>query len=249
MKLKILTYNIHKGFNTLGNLFVLRQIKQSLRQTGADILFLQEVVGKNLAHQNKVEHWPSEPQFEFLADSVWDHFSYGKNAVFESRNHGNAILSKYPLHLQENLNISNHQLEQRGLLHCQVILPKNGQPLHLFNTHIDLLAAGRKKQITKIRQRIQQETSPADPVLFCGDFNDWSMEIPKLLEPDLQLKEAHTILHGAPAKSFPAFWPFLRLDRVYYRHLHPLSCKSLSGPPWNQLSDHLPLLAEFTVDC
>ena len=30
------------------------------------------------------EDWPIEPQYEFLADSVWGDFAYGRNAVYES---------------------------------------------------------------------------------------------------------------------------------------------------------------------
>jgi endonuclease/exonuclease/phosphatase family metal-dependent hydrolase len=247
MRLRILTYNIHKGFNTFGNQFVLQEIKQSLRTTHADILFLQEVVGENQDHQTAIDSWPTEPQFEYLADSVWTHFSYGKNAIFPNRHHGNAILSKFPIEFSENLNISNHKLEQRGLLHCRVLLPELGSSLHLFNTHIDLLASGRKKQIAKIRDRIVSHSNLSEPLIFCGDFNDWTRDIPGWLEPDLHLREAHTVLHGGPAKSFPGFFPVLHLDRVYFRGINPISCQTLQGRPWNRLSDHLPLLAEFEL--
>lgn len=245
MKIKILTYNIHKGFNTFGNQFVLSQIKESLKETGADILFLQEVVGENSNHAKRVKNWPTQPQFEYLADTVWKHYSYGKNAVFPIRHHGNAILSKFPIVFEENLNISNNRLERRGLLHCVIDLPRPKKRIHLFNTHIDLLASGRKKQMIKIRSRIESHTQKDDLLIFTGDFNDWSHQITSQLEYSaLNLKEAHTVIHGSPAKTFPCFLPVLSLDRVYYRGLRPLSCEVL---PWNELSDHLPLLAEFEI--
>jgi len=243
MKIRILTYNIHKGFNTFGNQFVLSQIKESVQATAADILFLQEVVGENTEHAKNVKNWPTQPQFEFLADTVWKHFSYGKNAVFPVRHHGNAILSKFPISFEENLNISNNKLERRGLLHCVVDIKNGKRKIHLFNTHIDLLASGRKKQILKIRNRIESHTKKDDVLIFTGDFNDWSHKISPLLEDSLlNLKEAHTAIHGAPAKTFPCFLPVLSLDRVYYRGLRPLRCETL---PWTELSDHLSLLEEM----
>lgn len=247
MKIRVLSYNIHKGFNTLGNLFVLKKIRDSLRETQTDILFLQEVVGENTRHQEKIHDWPSQGQFEYLADSVWDHHSYGKNAIFSERHHGNAILSKFPIKSEYNLNISNHKLEQRGLLHCQVLVPEIKTTLHLFNTHIDLFSSGRKKQLKKISARIASEAGGLEPLIFCGDFNDWKVEAQQHLDSQLNLAEAHTSLHGKPAKTFPGFLPLLSLDRIYYRHLTPIRCQSLSGAPWNQLSDHLPLLAEFDL--
>lgn len=248
MKITVLTYNIHKGFNTFGTKLVLHGIRQSLRATQADILFLQEVVGENLAHSRKLKEWPTESQFEYLADEVWPHFSYGKNAVFSDRHHGNAILSKFPIEFEENINISNNRLEQRGLLHCKVLIPELKKSLHLLNTHIDLFAQGRKRQIKKINLRIQDFTSTSESLILAGDFNDWTQDVPDWISPDLELHEAHTALHGRPAKSFPCFLPTLQLDRLYYRGLKALSCQSLSNQPWSRLSDHLPLLAEFEIE-
>lgn len=247
MKIKVLSYNIHKGFNGLGTDFMLHHLRQALRETGADVLFLQEVVGENLKHKKNITNWPTQPQFEFLADSVWAHHSYGKNAVFSGRHHGNAILSQYPITETYNLNISNHKLEQRGLLHCQIQIPELGKTLELFNTHIDLLASGRQKQIGKITQYVQTSLKDHLPFLMAGDFNDWPQKLCSVLKTQLLAEETFRHLHGKPAKSFPHFFPFLSLDRIYFRGVLPLKAEVLTSPPWSQLSDHLPLLAEFEL--
>lgn len=248
MRLKILTYNIHKGFNTLGSKFVLHEIKNSLIKTKADILFLQEVVGENIIYAKNLKHWPKQSQFEFLADTVWTNYSYGKNAVFPERHHGNAVLSKYPISFQENLNISSNRLEQRGLLHCQIDIVPLKKKIHLFNTHIDLMSSGRRTQIQKIRNRILTHTHSHEPLIFAGDFNDWGYEVTDMLQDEhLHLDEAHLSLHGMHAKTFPAFFPFLSLDRTYFRGFKPVSSEVLYGRPWSQLSDHLPMLVEFEI--
>lgn len=247
MKIRVLTYNIHKGFNSFGNQFILKEIKKSLLETKADLLLLQEVVGENLEHAENIEEWPDQPQFEFLADTVWHHYSYGKNAIFPNRHHGNALLSKFPVVFDENLNISNNSFEKRGLLHCTIEIPKVKKQIHVFNTHIDLLSSGRRKQIQKIKDRILSHTKLNDTIILTGDFNDWAEEATTILEDAIGLNEAHTVIHGLPAKTFPSFMPFLALDRIYFRGLKAVACQRLERRPWNKLSDHIPLLADFEI--
>jgi endonuclease/exonuclease/phosphatase family metal-dependent hydrolase len=247
MRLKVLSYNIHKGFNTLGTEFMLHGLKDAIRETGAHVLFLQEVVGENHTLKDKHSNWPTQPQFEFLADSVWQHYSYGKNAVFSGRHHGNAILSQFPIATNYNLNISNNRWEQRGLLHCQIQFPDSGKSLELFNTHIDLLAHSRKKQLKKISHYIQQVTTATMPLLFAGDFNDWTHELTPIIAEDLKVQDTFMHLYQKPARSFPHFFPILPLDRIYFRGVQPVSAQVLRTQPWSHLSDHLPLLAEFEI--
>ncbi len=247
MKIRIISYNIHKGFDTLGVSFALHQIKKALISTKADILLLQEVVGENHNHKKNISNWPTESQFEFLADSVWPHHSYGKNAVYPQRHHGNAILSRFPITFSENINISTNKMEQRGLLHCIVQIPEIKNQLHLFNVHLDLFAKGRKIQLEKIVERAQKKVPENESFILAGDFNDWSQELSPHFYDYLGVFEAHHKIHGHHAKSFPSFFPFLSLDRVYCRHLEVHHTETLKEKPWSQISDHLPLLVELDL--
>ena len=61
MKLKVLSYNIHKGFG-LGNLsFTLPNIRGAIASLSPDIVFLQEVIGQHDKHAKRVELWPDLP--------------------------------------------------------------------------------------------------------------------------------------------------------------------------------------------
>ena len=52
--IKILTYNIHKGFS-MGNFrFILHEIKDALRHIDADVVFLQEVHGERRITKNRL---------------------------------------------------------------------------------------------------------------------------------------------------------------------------------------------------
>ena len=110
--LQVLSYNIHKGFSSGNRNFVLHQIREAIRTVRADLVFLQEVLGEHREHQRKYSaHWERDSQFEFLADEVWPHFAYGKNAIYTSGHHGNAILSRYPFTFFENIDISTNRME------------------------------------------------------------------------------------------------------------------------------------------
>ncbi|MGZ3709925.1 MAG: endonuclease/exonuclease/phosphatase family protein, partial [Bdellovibrionota bacterium] len=64
-------------------------MRDALRAERADLVFLQEVLGEHEIHSRTVQGWPAGPQFEFLADELWPHFAYGKNAAYSAGHHGN----------------------------------------------------------------------------------------------------------------------------------------------------------------
>lgn len=248
MTLKVITYNIHKGFNTSGLKFTLHQIKKAIRETGADLCLLQEVVGENQKYQKSVLEWPTQAQFEFLADTAWPHYAYGKNAVFSFRHHGNALLSRFPIIKYENINISLNKLEQRGLLHCEVMLPELKKSLHVFNVHLNLREGHRKLQLQKVVERARSHVPPGAAFLMGGDFNDWTASLHPLVAEHLGMYESHHAVHKQPARSYPSFMPSLPLDRLYFRDLRIVHSRVLTQTPWAALSDHLPLFAEFEIE-
>lgn len=50
-----------------------------------------------------------------------------------------------------------------------------------------------------------------------------------------------------PPRTFPAIFPWLRLDRIYQRGFSVRQASVLYGRPWTRLSDHAPLLAELEL--
>lgn len=243
MKIRILSYNIHKGFTITNQAFILEQIRDALRELNADILFLQEVLGTH--DEVPIEGWTSSAQFEFLADSVWSHYSYGKNAVYQEGHHGNAILSKFPIKSWSNHRISTNRLEHRGLLKCHVEVPGLGKDLVLANTHLDLTQAGRDKQADMLIRHMLEEGD--QPWVLVGDFNDWNKKVSPVIERQLSSKEVFRHLHGDYPKTFPSFMPMLSLDRVFVHKITPVKAEALNGKRWRKLSDHLPLLVEIEV--
>ena len=233
----------------MGNLrFVLHDIKDSLRQVDADVVFLQEIHGERAISKQRFDDWPNNRQFEFLADEVWHHHAYGKNAIYKSGHHGNAILSKYPFIRWENIDVSTMRTASRSLLHGTIQIPEHGKVIHIICVHLGLFEHERQNQLATLVGRIQSHVPDDEPLIIAGDFNDWRSRAERQLHDDLGVKEAYKCTRGAHARTFPAWFPLLSMDRIYFRGIEVKDCHRLHGQPWNRLSDHTPLLAEFSID-
>lgn len=241
-KIRLLSYNIHKGFTPRNTDFILNQIRDAIREVNADIVCLQEVIGEHSQHQNNHEGWHPGGQFEFLADSIWPHYAYGKNAIYQHGHHGNAILSQYPFSQWQNIDITRWKFSQRGILHGRI-----GEHLHILCTHFGFLPFEQRYQLQCLKKYVD-DNIPADTALIiAGDFNDWHQQIHRTLIRDLKLSEVSCSDGGRPSATFPATWPCLPMDRIYFRNLTLHSATILQHHHWQQLSDHCPVIAEFSV--
>ncbi len=232
MRLNVLSYNIHKGFGPVSPVQTLTRIKSALDLVSADIVCLQELAGKHRRLGN---------QLEILADRVWPHSTYGKNAVYTGGHHGNAILSKFPFQSWENLDTSQSRLEQRSHLYGQVQISKSHPPLHLICTHLGLLHRWRKKQLLQLRDWVKKNLPDSEPLMVCGDFNDWNTYASRFLKKELGLDEAFHKLHHRHARTCPSWLPILKLDRIYTKRMKILGAEVLALGEWRKLSDHLPV--------
>ncbi len=220
----------------------MHELRDRLRALGADVVFLQEVVGHNARHALRHKDWPCQPQHEFLADRVWTDFAYGKNAVYDEGHHGNAVLSRFPIVKFDNEDISTNPVERRGLLHAELELPGWAENLHCVCVHLGLFASGRRKQVQAVCDRIEALVPAGAPLVLAGDFNDWRSEASDVLGM-LGLMEVFEILGGSPARSFPARLPILRLDRIYIRGFSVQHAHVHRNTSWMHGSDHAALTA------
>jgi endonuclease/exonuclease/phosphatase family metal-dependent hydrolase len=245
MKLRIVTYNIHKGFSNFNRRMMVHELRQQLRIVDADIVFLQEVQGTHQQHAERLADWPAVPQYEFLAEQVWPDFAYGRNAVYDQGDHGNAILSRHPIISTENQNVSNHRFESRGLLHCEVVV--NDLHLHCLCVHFSLHEDGRRHQVAALIERVQRLVLPTAPLIIAGDLNDWRNKAGHKLIPALGLTDVLQEQSGRSARTFPSGIPLLRLDRIYVRGFKVCQAEVLHGLPWSRISDHAALSAEIEL--
>lgn len=243
--LTVVTYNIHKGLSQFNKRLVLHDIKEGLRVLDADVAFLQEVQGKHDKNARRHVSWPEVSQHEFLTHEG-SHCVYGMNAVYQHGHHGNAVVSRHPIPVWENIDISHHPIESRGLLHCEVQVDGWKEPLHCINVHLGLWARSRRFQLEWMVDRIRAAVPKNGPLVVAGDFNDWQRKASEYLASELGLYEVFEKFEGRLAKSYPAQMPMFTLDRIYVRDLTIEGVQRQTGSPWSRLSDHVALAARLS---
>ncbi|MBY0369087.1 endonuclease/exonuclease/phosphatase family protein [bacterium] len=249
-RIKVLSYNIHQGLTVYRRQLALSILKDALKSLKADVVLLQEVAGVEQQPRKKKDRvktgeYVTPFQLEALADEIWPYSAYGRNSVFSGGYHGNAILSRFPIKSFHNTDISIVKgLVRRGILHAKLEV-EEGENLHVLSTHLGLLEAERERQVRRLSEYIKEKVPAEAPLILGGDFNDWRERISKRLAKSVQMEEAFLKATRRHARTFPAHFPVLRLDRVYYRGLKLHKATSIKGRPWLFLSDHLPLTAEF----
>lgn len=242
-EIRIASYNIHKGLSQFNRRLTVHELRENLHSLNTDLVFLQEVQGSHNGRARQFAQWPDKPQHEFLAGGLWTDFAYGKNAVYDDGHHGNAILSRFPILSWNNLDISSHMMESRGMLHSEVRPAGWGQSLHCINVHLALTEGGRSRQMRMIAERIRHSVPADAPLVLAGDFNDWRKRASRYLGEELGLKEVFQSTQGSHARSFPSVMPLVSLDRIYIRGLRVKACAVHAGPLWHKLSDHAVLTA------
>ena len=100
---------------------------------------------------------------------------------------------------------------------------------------------------------LQEEAPGNSPLAVAGDFNDWrSMRsgVSRALSTELGLIEVFEEINGKPARTFPAIFPMLTLDRIYVRGLRIEEVFRLHGDvdgvKWRGLSDHVGLAVKLS---
>lgn len=272
MKIRVATYNIHKGVSTIRSTPRVVALKKAIAQFEADIVFLQEVQGRHDRFHGKYgtashiehHHWPERSQHEFFSgDTRHEHSAYGMNAVYDHGHHGNALLSCFPIDKSHNHDVSDHAYEQRGILHCVINTDK--VPVHCFVVHLGLFEAGRGRQNQALIDCVNASAPNGEPVIIAGDFNDWRNTLSDKLRNALGVAEVFDELGSSskigdlvrglagrektihPARTFPAALPWFRLDRIYVRGFKVESAQVLHGTLWAKLSDHAPIVATLKL--
>ncbi len=246
--LRVATYNIHKGVRGMGprKRLEIHNLGLGVEALDADFVFLQEVRLFHHADARKFTDahlgWPRMPQAEYLAPEGYG-VAYRTNAVTRHGEHGNALLSRWPLGDIGHHDVSDHRFEQRGLLHVPV--QWNGVVVHTVVAHLGLMHASRVRQVERIAEFIDREVPAGAPLVLAGDFNDWGE---KLDEPIRAMGLARAARgEGPPLRTFPSRVPMFSLDRIYTRGFDCTSMFVPRGSIWARMSDHLPLVAELTL--
>lgn len=233
----------------------------AVEQFDADIVCLQEVRRVNRKEADYFTHWPELPQADYLAPEGYEAV-YRTNAHTRHGEHGNALLSRWPVIDHQHEDMSDHRFEQRGLLHTEVLA--HGKTVHVIVVHLGLIAASRTRQLDQLAKFIKREIPHDAALVVAGDFNSplapvkWAQAAMKIGAKKTTAKKK-----SAPEKSendmsvstlltryatFPSRLPLVQLDHIFVRHAAVVALHVPRGKVWAQMSDHLPLIMDITLD-
>ena len=239
--LRVATYNIHKGVQGMGprRRLEIHNLGHAVEQLDADIVCLQEVRKVHSREAEFFTRWPDMPQADFLAPEGYEAV-YRTNAYTKHGEHGNAMLSRWPVVAHQHEDMSDHRFEQRGLLHAEVTV--HGVSIHVVVVHLGLIRASRVRQLEQLKRFIEREVPAGQPLVVAGDFNDWGSLVRRSLGG-----AGLVALEQASMATFPSRLPIVQLDHIYARNLVPVGLHVPRGRNWWRMSDHLPLIADFRL--
>jgi endonuclease/exonuclease/phosphatase family metal-dependent hydrolase len=247
MLFKVLTYNIHRAIG-VDRRFRPERIVEILAHHEADLVLLQEV------DEGAPRSRELDLARELGRDAGYPHVAAGYNVSLKKGRYGNALLSRWPLTIHRNIDLTVDDRKRRGCLHARVKVergPQGAHELDVFNLHLGLSARERARQIGMLaRSREFLAVPHGAPCLVAGDFNDWRAQLLPLFVEILEFKSATRRRFGydAAIRTYPSFSPTGALDRIYFRGpLRLLGARGCRLRVSRVASDHLPIVAEFEL--
>ena len=241
MKLRIITWNIHKCIGGVDRRYDLGRTVAALAHYQPDVALLQEV-------DAGVRRSNGDAQVELLAEGVGLHHRawFPNVKVRGGGTYGNAILSRFPLDEVRNIDLTVAPKKRRSVLHAVTRVPLDGhaRTLHLYNMHLGLAQYERRIQLaTFLASHPFHGLHHDTPVVVGGDLNDVWGNLGELLTP--------AGFRGADRRprTFPAWGPLRALDSLYVRGtLRLLELTRGETELAKRASDHRPLIADVVIE-
>ena len=243
MRLRLLTYNIHKGIGGVDRRYRPERVSAVLGHYAPDLVLLQEV-------DDGARRSQRDRQSDLFGEALgMPHRAFFPNVRVRGGGvYGNAVLSRFPIAAARNIDLTYPGRKHRSVLYAVLSAPGahggRARPVHVFNLHLGLAGFERSWQLSHFFADhpfagLGQKT----PVIVGGDFNDvWGRLGRTFFEP------AGFVLPQRPARTFPAWAPVRPLDAIYVRggiRVHSLFRSHLREARF--ASDHLPLYAELEL--
>ncbi len=230
MHLTFASYNIHKAVG-LDRRRDPDRILSVLREIDADIIALQEA-------DRRFGRRASVLPRRALDDSPW------REAPLAVRPdslgwHGNAILVRRTLHIEEAGIVPLPTLEPRGAVRADLVV--EGRRIRVVGMHLDLSGIRRRHQIRAVLEHLRVCDGEV-PTVLMGDFNEWALHGGCFSEFGRDWRML------ACGRSFPSRRPLAALDRIVAsRDWQVLDARVHHSALASVGSDHLPVRARLAL--
>lgn len=245
MKLRLMTYNVHRCVGTDRRLDVER-VAEVIAAEMPDVVALQEL--DVLRRRTK-----TIDQAHRLAELLKMKFHFHPAMAVEEELYGDAILTALPERRIKAAGLPLYRrvpgLEPRGALWVEVMV--GDTPVQIINTHLGLVPQEQKRQAAALLgEKWMASDQWTAPGVLLGDFNasPYSGTYRMLRAA---VRDAQTPGAGwgrAPTATFPSSFPFMRIDHVFLtKGLETIAVRSPYDARARVASDHLPLVVDLEV--
>jgi endonuclease/exonuclease/phosphatase family metal-dependent hydrolase len=224
--LTAMTWNIHGGLGPDGR-HDLARILALVRRADPDILALQEVDSRRLRG--------GEHPLALFKRALGHHGIAAAAITTPDGDYGQVLLSRWPMSETEIHDISVPGREPRRAIAAVVDAP--GGKLFVVAAHLGLAFGERRRQCRQMAKLSHQSRLTT---VMLGDFNDWLWpgSVQKVLASSFPGRTHH--------RTFPAWLPLFKLDRIYCRPARALVTSRID-PEGRTVSDHLPVIAAIDL--
>jgi endonuclease/exonuclease/phosphatase family metal-dependent hydrolase len=176
-----------------------------LNAIDADIIALQEVLSVD-------DKSREADQARFIAEELGFNFAFGETRRLHGGRYGNVILSRLPIRIQRNYDISTGGREPRGCLRTDIKL--DSTTLHIFNVHFGTAFFEHRAQARRLfDQRIVNHNELNGARIVLGDFNEWLRgSVSRTLRSHLEWADIRR--HLRRSRTYPGVLPLLHLDHI-----------------------------------
>lgn len=242
LPLRVVVFNIHAGKDAAG-VDNLERVAQTVRESGADIVLLQEV-DRFTTRSAKTD------QIGTLARLTGFRTAFGKTLDYQGGEYGIAVLSRWSIIGDTLIDLpvnppqarAGGSYEPRGVLRVSIAAP--GGAIHVFNTHLDPSRndSYRRQEIVSVLSAARAMQRPGALVLVGGDLNSEPESAIVELVASANLKDLWKECGGGNGLTFPQNKPVKRIDYLFA--FPGVTCRKASVPG-TDASDHRPVLFEL----
>jgi len=240
VKLRVLSYNIHKCIGGVDRRYEPGRIVEVISKLDADVVMLQEV-------DAGVKRSNGDRQAELLGNELGlrYHTWFPNVDIRGGGQYGNAILSRYPLIESSNIDLTLRFKKRRSVLHgvLRVRHDDVDRTVHVFNMHLGLARYERKRQLEMFLNSHPFSGLHAEtPIVVGGDLNDVYGGLGQLLAPS-----GFRGIDRRPL-TFPAWGPLRALDAIFVRGaMDFMKLSRCDSELARRASDHRPIVAEVRL--
>ena len=240
MKLRALSYNIHKCIGGVDRKYDPTRIAEVIRKLDVDIAMLQEVDG-GVARSNHDQQVDVLGEQLGLRYRIW----FPNVDVRGGGQYGNAVLSRYPIIESRNVDLSVRFKKRRSALHAVLRVRHDDvdRTVHVYNMHLGLARYERRLQLSMFLDSAPFQNLHHDtPVVVGGDLNDVYGGLGSLLAP-----AGFRGIERRPL-TFPAWGPVRALDAIFVRgDMDFMRLARCDSDLARRASDHRPLVADVRL--